>query len=128
MKKLFIPLFLFSSFASASVIVDTKDVDEKDYIYDMQQCEQLAGQVQKQESNSRGALATGAKGAAAGAAYGAISGGSGTSGAKTGAGVGVATGIFTGSKDRRDNEKQHKAEQQQVVKNCMTQRGYVVLN
>lgn len=128
MKKLFIPLFLFSSFASASVIVDTNNVDEKDYLYDLHQCEQLAGQVQKQESSSRGALATGAKGAAAGAAYGAISGGSGSSGAKTGAGIGVATGIFTGSRDRRNNEKQHQAEQHQVVKNCLTQRGYVVLN
>ncbi|MGR5094281.1 hypothetical protein ACPV5O_14350 [Vibrio maritimus] len=68
----------FSSFAN--VIVDMEGVDEKDYVYDLHKCEEMAGQVQKQQA-SGGAISGAAKGAALGSAGVAIAGGSGTEGA-----------------------------------------------
>ncbi|QIA63781.1 glycine zipper family protein [Vibrio astriarenae] len=129
MKRLtlFITLTSLAAGAHANLIIDKNGVDEKDYIYDLHQCEELAGQVQK-ETRSRGAVGGAVKGAALGAAGSAIAGGSGSSGAKVGAGVGVAAGVLGGSRDRRENQDNYEADQQTVMRNCMTNRGYTVLN
>tara|TARA_Y100001956_G_C4107992_1_gene180945 strand:+ start:715 stop:1212 length:498 start_codon:yes stop_codon:yes gene_type:complete len=118
---------VFSMSAHASLIADKSGINEKDYIYDMHQCETLAGQVQK-ETRSRGAVGGALKGAAVGAAGSAIAGGSGTQGAKTGAAVGGTAGVIGGSRDRRANQTAYKQEQHVVMRNCMTNRGYTVLN
>ncbi len=117
----------FSFSASANLIVDKSGVDEKDYIYDMHQCEEMANQVQK-DTRSRGAVGGALKGAAVGAAGSAIAGGSGSQGAKTGAAVGGAVGVVGGGRDRRANQADYEAQVHQVMRNCMTNRGYTVLN
>ncbi|MGR5499882.1 glycine zipper family protein [Vibrio sp. DNB22_10_4] len=121
-------LTLFASMPSfANIIVDMEGVDEKDYVYDLHKCEEMAGQVQKQQA-SGGAISGAAKGAALGSAGVAIAGGSGTEGAKKGAAVGLAAGVLGRGRANRDNTEQYKQDQQSVIKNCMTNRGYVVLN
>ncbi|MEH0665971.1 glycine zipper family protein [Vibrio scophthalmi] len=126
MTTLFATLVMAAG-ANANLIIDKNGVDEKDFIYDKHQCEELANQVQK-DTQSRGAVGGAAKGAALGAAGTAIAGGSGSEGAKKGAGVGLAVGVLGGSKDRRENQKNYEAERQTVMRNCMTNRGYTVLN
>lgn len=111
----------------ANIIIDKSGVDEKDYVYDLHQCEELSNQVQKGQS-SGGAVSGAAKGAALGSAGVAIAGGSGTEGAKKGAAIGLATGVIGKNRSRRGNEEQYQNDRQTVVKNCMTNRGYVVLN
>ncbi|ASI92631.1 RNA polymerase subunit sigma [Vibrio mediterranei] len=130
MKKPLFSLLLASTFALpsyANIIVDMQGVDEKDYIYDLHQCEEMSGQVQKQKS-SGGAISGAAKGAALGSAGVAIAGGSGTEGAKKGAAVGMAAGVLGRNRANRENSEQYNQDKQTVVKNCMTNRGYVVLN
>ncbi|MGR5119088.1 glycine zipper family protein [Vibrio astriarenae] len=129
MKRLttFFAATLIATGAHASLIIDKNGVDEKDYIYDLHQCEELAGQVQK-DNRSRGAVGGAVKGAALGAAGSAIAGGSGSDGAKVGAGVGLAAGVLGGSRDRRQNQDNYEADQHNVMRNCMTNRGYTVLN
>jgi hypothetical protein len=121
-------LTLFASMPSfANIIVDMEGVDEKDYVYDLHKCEEMAGQVQKQQA-SGGAISGAAKGAALGSAGVAIAGGSGTEGAKKGAAVGLAAGVLGRGRANRENTEQYKQDQQSVIKNCMANRGYVVLN
>jgi hypothetical protein len=129
MKRLsaFFAATLLATSAQANLIIDKNGVDEKDYVYDMHQCEELAAQVQK-DNRSRGAVGSAAKGAAVGAAGTAIAGGSGSDGAKVGAGVGLAAGVIGGRRDRIANQANYEAEQQEVMRNCMTNRGYTVLN
>ncbi|QIR16091.1 glycine zipper family protein [Shewanella aestuarii] len=128
MKKLLIAALTFCVFsAQANIIYDKSGVDEKDFIYDEYQCQELSQQVQKSHE-SRSALGSAAKGAAVGAIGSAIGGGSGSEGAKKGAGIGVALGLLGGAKDRKENEANYQAEKELVVKNCMSDRGYRVLN
>ncbi|WP_299792057.1 glycine zipper family protein [uncultured Shewanella sp.] len=129
MKKfiLFIGLISFQASVSANIIVDKKGVDEKDYIFDLHECTELSEQAQKQSAQG-GAVSGAAKGAALGAAAGAISGGSGTDGAKTGAAVGLVGGVLGKSRANRQNTANYEQEKQTVIKNCMINRGYVVLN
>ncbi|SHG89997.1 hypothetical protein [Ferrimonas marina] len=93
-------------------------------------CEQLASQVQQPEVD--GALQDGVKSAArvgtVGAAAGAISGNSGSSAAKTGAAVGASVGLLRGSANRRGAQRHHEAEQKHVVRQCLSNDGYTVLN
>lgn len=129
MKKflLFIGLLTFQASAFANIVVDKTGVDEKDYIFDLHECTELSQQAQKKETQG-GAISGTAKGAAVGAAAGAISGGSGTDGAKTGAAVGLVGGVLGKSRSKRQNAASHEQEKQTIIKNCMTNRGYVVLN
>ncbi|MGF1720240.1 glycine zipper family protein [Vibrio kyushuensis] len=117
----------FSLSANANLIIDKSGVDEKDYVYDMHQCEEMSNQVQK-DTRSRGAVGGALKGAAIGSAGVAIAGGSGSEGAKKGAAVGLGAGVIGGSRDRRENQANYEQDQQTVMRNCMTNRGYVVLN
>lgn len=119
--------FVVTAPSYANIIVDMQGVDEKDYIYDLHQCEEMSNQVQKQKS-SGGAVSGAAKGAALGSAGVAIAGGSGTEGAKKGAAVGLAAGLLGRNRSNRENSEQYNQDKQTVVKNCMTNRGYVVLN
>ncbi|WP_261314486.1 glycine zipper family protein [Vibrio hangzhouensis] len=130
MKKTLIPLMLTTMFALpayANLIIDMEGVDEKDYIYDLHKCEQAAAQVQKGQT-SGGAVSGAVRGAAIGSAGVAIAGGSGTEGAKKGAAVGLAAGALNRNRSARENNDQYKEDQQTVMRNCMTNRGYVVLN
>lgn len=129
MKRLsiFFAACALSTGTFANLIVDKSGVDEKDYVYDMHQCSEYADQVKK-DGRSRSALGGAATGAALGAAGKAIAGGSGSDGAKKGAGVGLAVGVLGGSSDRRANKEQYDADRQTVMRNCMTNRGYTVLN
>ncbi|WP_394131492.1 glycine zipper family protein [Shewanella maritima] len=128
MKKLWlIGLSFIASSAHANLIYDKSGVEEKDFIFDQHQCTEMANQVQK-NTESRGAVGSAAKGAALGAAGSAIAGGSGSEGAKVGAGVGLVAGALGGSRDRRENQANYEAEKQTVMRNCMTNRGYVILN
>ncbi|OEF08692.1 glycine zipper family protein [Vibrio genomosp. F10] len=111
----------------ANLIIDKNGVDEKDYIYDKHQCEELSNQVKK-DTRSRGAVGGALKGAAIGSAGVAIAGGSGSEGAKKGAAVGLGAGVIGGSRDRRQNQADYEQNQQTVMRNCMTNRGYTVLN
>ncbi|WP_076411536.1 glycine zipper family protein [Shewanella sp. UCD-KL12] len=121
-------IFIFhASVAASNVVIDKTGVDEKDYIFDMHECTELSQQAQKQQAEG-GVVSGAAKGAALGAAAGAISGGSGTDGAKTGAAIGVVGGALGRNRSSRQNEASHEAEKQTIVKNCMVNRGYVVLN
>ncbi|MBY5991007.1 glycine zipper family protein [Ferrimonas balearica] len=120
-------LVLIPSLASANVIIDTHGVEEKDYVYDLHQCNELAAQVEK-EQVSGGAVSGAARGAALGAAAGAISGNSGSEGAKYGAAAGVVGGALNRGRNTREAEQNHQQQRDQVVRNCMTNRGYTVLN
>ncbi|MFO6422149.1 glycine zipper family protein [Motilimonas sp. KMU-193] len=111
----------------ANIIIDTDGVNENTYRQDMYHCEQLASQVQTNQ-HSTSIVGTTAKGALAGAAIGAISGNSGSKGAKTGAGVGLAAGIIGKSSSKHSERQANSNEKQMVMRNCMTNRGYTVLN
>ncbi|TQV72094.1 glycine zipper family protein [Aliikangiella marina] len=94
-------------------IVDTRGVDMSAYRQDWFECNQYAQQV----TNKAGAGAVG--GAVVGAAVGGIVGNSET--AKKGAAVGALSGAIRGQA-RTGSEKSA------VLKNCLAQRGYRVLN
>ncbi|MEZ8019675.1 glycine zipper family protein [Vibrio splendidus] len=118
---------LFTTPLQAQLIIDKDGIEEKEYIYDMHKCEELANQTKK-DSGSRGAVGGAIKGAAIGSAGKAIAGGSGSDGAKKGAAVGLAAGVVGGSRDRRKNQQNYEKEKQTVLRNCMSNRGYTVLN
>jgi hypothetical protein len=127
-KRVLMAILLFVSCnATANIIVDKTGVDEKDYIYDLHQCTELSTQVEKKDSSSS-AVGSAAKGAAIGSAGKAIAGGSGTDGAKQGAAIGLGVGILSNSRNKRRNADSFEQDKQNVVKNCMSNRGYVVLN
>lgn len=105
-------LSLCAACASKKPIIDTAGVDMDQYERDLADCEQVATQVDTGGAAAKSAAA----GAAVGAALGAIWGDVGSS-AAAGAVSGGAGGLFSA-----DEEKA------QVVKNCMRNRGYAVLN
>lgn len=97
----------------ANVVIDPAGVDMGRYQQDLAQCQQIAKQV-------RGKAAGGAVGGAVvGGAIGGIVGDSDTAG--KGAGVGAVAGVARGAGATRK-------ERQLVVKNCLRNRGYQVLN
>lgn len=111
---LMLPLVLAVSFGCASrkPIIDTANVDMEQYERDLAECEEVATQV----DTAGRAAESAAAGAAVGAAQGAIWGRAGNS-AASGAVTGGAGGLYAA-----DHETAR------VIKNCMRQRGYVVLN
>jgi hypothetical protein len=98
--------------ASKKPIIDTANVDMDQYERDLVDCEQIATQV----DTGGTAVKSAAAGAAVGAALGAVWGDVGTS-AAGGAVSGGAGGLLSA-----DEEKAR------VIKNCMRNRGYAVLN
>jgi outer membrane lipoprotein SlyB len=119
MYKTFITLLTLCLFTSGcagkQIIVDTKGVNMAQYNQDLNECTAYAEQVNVGRQAAGRALA----GAAVGAAIGAAVGNSDT--AQRGAGVGAIAGGAkgTGSAQR---------EKQVVVRNCLRNRGYAVLN
>jgi len=95
------------------VIIDPHGVDMSTYQHDLKICEEISMQV---DSRAGGRAAGGA---VVGGAIGAIIG-DGDTARKTG-GVGFVTGLVKGSAATR-------AERMRVVKNCLRNRGYSVLN
>jgi len=100
---------------AGGVIVDTKGVDPYQYQTDLAECEAYADQVRVGEKAVTGAAA----GAVVGGLVGAAVGDSDTAKRSAGAGavVGGAKGTYHGVDER-----------QQVVRNCLRNRGYSVLN
>lgn len=97
----------------ADVVIDPAGVDMGRYQQDLAECQEISKQV-------RGKAAGGAVGGAVvGGAVGGIVGNSDTAG--KGAGVGAVTGVARGAAATRQ-ERQH------VIKNCLRNRGYSVLN
>lgn len=96
-------------------IVDTKGIDTEVYEADLQECYVFADEVQTGKKVLTGA----ATGAVVGGVIGAAAGNSDT--AKRGAGVGAASGTLSGTGSAMQ-------ERQRVVRNCLSGRGYLVLN
>lgn len=97
----------------ADVVIDPAGVDMGQYQHDLAQCQEISKQV-------RGKAVGGAVGGAVvGGAVGGIVGNSDTAG--KGAGVGAVTGVARGAAATRQ-------ERQLVVKNCLRNRNYKVLN
>lgn len=97
----------------ADVVIDPAGVDMERYRQDLTQCEEIAKQVRHKAGGGA------AGGAVVGGAVGGIVGG-GDSAVK-GAGVGAVVGGARGARATRE-------EKQLVIKNCLRERGYKVLN
>jgi hypothetical protein len=100
---------------AGGVIVDMQGVDPYQYRMDVEDCETYADQVQVGQK----VLVNAAAGAAVGGALGAIfdDGDAAARGAGGGAVIGGAHGASDGINERR-----------RVVRNCLRNRGYAVLN
>jgi outer membrane lipoprotein SlyB len=103
---------VFLSACASKPIVDTYNTDMVQYEKDLAECEHIAEQVATGEITAKSA----AFGAGVGAAYGVIGGDVGNA-AAAGAVSGGAGGLL-----KSDNEKAR------VTKNCLSYRGYAVLN
>jgi len=97
------------------IIIDEKGVDMSAYQNDLAECKTYASSVKTGEKTAKGA----ASGAVVGGLIGAITGGS--SGAAQGAGIGAVGGGARGAIEGEDTEVQ-------VVKRCLSGRGYHLLN
>ncbi|CAH1550199.1 glycine zipper family protein [Vibrio rotiferianus] len=125
---LFTAIYTTTSFAN--VIVDTKGVDIEKYNGDMYECQKLSTQVQRNQVDTVGHDVVGstARTAALDAAGTAIGGGHGSKGAKVGAGVGLVGGLLHHRADAQYSEAKYQHDVDRVMKQCMTGRGYSVLN
>jgi hypothetical protein len=103
-------LLLYS--CASDPIIDPKGVNMAQYEKDKADCEQVAQQVNTAAKVGK----SGAAGAAVGAAVGAIYGDAGKGAAAGGVQGGAAGGLSA------DQEKAR------VVRNCLRNRGYTVLN
>ena len=108
-------LFITACTTTDEIIIDQKGVNMSAYQQDLEQCQAYAKQVKTSEKTTKGA----ASGALVGGLIGAITGGS--SGAVTGAGVGAVGGGAKGANQGQQSEVQ-------VVRRCLSGRGYRVLN
>jgi uncharacterized protein YcfJ len=104
---------LISACARHQVIIDPAGVDQAQYQQDLAECTQVAEQVNQKagEGAATGAVIYGAIGAILGD----------RNDAKRLAGVGAVSGGASGA-------QQTKQEKTMVLKNCMRNRGYRVLN
>ena len=108
-------LLVIQGCASNRYIVDTKGIDLAKYEQDLAECKAYRGQVDNTGAVARSAGA----GAIVGAAIGAIVGDSDTA-----AEIGGAAAVQAGAGKAVEGEH----EKDRVVKNCLRQRGYKVLN
>ena len=120
MKGIWVSVILASILVSAGcashrsdVIIDPAGVDMGRYQEDLAECQQIAQQVHQKTLGS--ALGGGVVGGAVGGIVG------GTETAEKGAGVGAVVGAARGATATRH-------EKQVVIKNCLRNRGYKVLN
>jgi outer membrane lipoprotein SlyB len=119
MKPLFpfvtVMLVVTACTTTDEIIIDKKGVNMSAYAQDLADCQGYASGVKSGEKTARGA----ASGAVVGGLIGAIAGGG--SGAATGAGVGAVGGGARGANEGERSEVD-------VVKRCLSGRGYRVLN
>lgn len=108
-------LILTGCTTTNEIIIDEKGVNMGAYRTDLAECQAYASNVKTGEKTAKGA----ASGAVVGGLIGAITGGS--SGAATGAGVGAVGGGARGASEGEQTEVE-------VVKRCLSGRGYRVLN
>ena len=111
-----LPVIVLAAGCAASQskpIIDTAGVDMAQYDQDVAECEQIAQQVETKTGSSA------ARGAVIGGVIGAIVGDTET--AMQAAGVGAVSGGAKG-----DSATQR--EKDTVVKNCLQNRGYQILN
>lgn len=94
-------------------VIDPAGVDMAQFEVDVGECEQIATQVEQKSGESA------AEGAVVGGLIGAIVGGGDS--AIEGAAVGAVAGGARGSSDTQQEEST-------VVKNCLRNRGYQILN
>jgi outer membrane lipoprotein SlyB len=113
-------LMLLAAGCASDPIVDMKGVDQERYRQDLAECRDYADQVDVARSAGGGALLGAAGGAAVGAVIGAITGSPGT-GAAVGAGGGGTSGLFAGGAGGQRKKER-------VVRNCLRERGYPVLD
>ena len=114
-KVMLLPVLLSACTTTDEIIIDRKGVDMSRYYADLEECRRYGAEVKTAEKGTRGAVS----GAVVGGAVGAIADGS--EGAARGAGVGAVTG---GAKGISEGE----SEEVEVVKRCLSGRGYRVLN
>jgi hypothetical protein len=123
-------LALPSSAKAHGIMFDEAQYDPAEFSVDYRQCEAMLDNV----GNHEGAGAVeqgvkrGARGAAAGAAAGAISGNSGSDAAKKGAAIGTSVGILSGRGSKNAAASQNQKERDDLMRNCMSGRGYQPLN
>ncbi|MEJ2087702.1 MAG: glycine zipper family protein [Gammaproteobacteria bacterium] len=98
-------------------IVDMKGVSPSLYEQDLGECKEYADEVAMTEKALSGAAAGAAVGAAVGVIWDGHNGNNPGRGAATGAVLGGSGGVASGVTERS-----------QVVKNCLRNRGYRVLN
>ncbi len=91
---------------------------------DLQQCEGLAVKNQLDAPQRESVAGTAVKGAAGGS----VGGKSGSKAAKKGAGAGLIAAASRNSRHRREASANASAQTDQIVKNCMRGRSYVVLH
>ncbi len=108
-------LALLACTTTNEIIIDEKYSPMANYAADLAECQGYAEQVAVREKTARGA----ASGAVIGGAIGGITDGS--DGAARGAGVGAVTGAAKGV-NRSEQDRLR------VTKNCLRNRGYVILN
>ncbi len=108
-------IWLSACTTTDEIIVDRKYSNMANYDEDLEECEGYAEQVATGRKAAKGA----ASGAAVGGLIGAIGGDSEST--ARGAGVGAVSG---GAKGLNDGEQQ----ELRVVKRCLRNRGYVLLN
>ncbi|MBV1931109.1 MAG: glycine zipper family protein [Porticoccaceae bacterium] len=101
--------------AGGDIIIDTKNIDMGAYYQDLHECRNYAAQVNVGQKVATKTIT----GAVVGGAIGAIVGDSGS--AARAAGVGGVLGAVKGT-----GQGYH--EKQRVVRNCLSGRGYRVLN
>ncbi len=100
-------------------VVDMQNVDQYRYQKDLTECRQYADQVSPLEDAGTDLLIGALGGAALGAATGAIVGDA-AMGAATGAAVGGIGGAGYGGLSGAEKQKQ-------IIRNCLSGRGYKVL-
>ena len=96
--------------SSSKPVIDPAGVDMEQYNVDLAECEQIADQVEQKAGEGA------AGGAVVGGLIGAITGNT-ARGAGVGAVAGGAKGVGSTNKERS-----------RVVKNCLRNRGYQILN
>lgn len=115
----FVLLGLLLTACASKPIIDTKGVDMVQYREDLQDCTVIAEQVNTGKTVAKSAGAGAAVGAGVGVVTSVITGDTSAIGHSTAYGAvgGGSSGAF-----RADEEKAR------VIKNCLRNRGYVVLN
>jgi outer membrane lipoprotein SlyB len=106
--------------AARDPIIDTRGVDEARYRQDLAECRVYADNVNTGGRAATGAAGTALLGAALGAVTGAVTGDAGV-----GAAIGAGTGGILGGASSAGSATEEKGV---IVRNCLRNRGYAVLD